>query len=606
VVQKEGKAANSQEMIRVFLVDNEPALLDLAKIYLEREGDFHVATARNAVEARRQLKKKSVDAIVSEAVLPGVDGIEFLKDLRTQEVRTPFVIFTGRGREEIAIEALNQGADFYLQKGGNPQAQYAELANFIRKAVERSRVDAALEESEQKYRKLVDEARMAIVVAQHGKIRFMNPYGLEIFGITAEQVQGMPIGELIHPEDQAMVLDYNQRRMSGETVPTIYTFRVIDKKGKTRTVEINVILTTWEGLPATLNLLHDITERVRAETALREREELYRSLAETSPAMIYLIDPDGHVRYVNSEGAQQLQQTPEAIVGKHLRELFPPVIAEQHLATLREVIETKATLHQEIQETFPTGCAWIDVRLTPVRDAEGTVTGVLGMSFDISQRKWIEEQLQRSESFLSDIFQSIQDGISVLDTKMRILRVNHAMEHWYPHQLPLVGKRCYEAYHGRDSPCEVCPTMQTLATRAPAHEVVPLTGPGRARIGWLDLFTFPLLDEETGDLKGVIEYVCDITDRKMMEEVEKKAFEQIEKNINQLSILNDHLRNPLAVIVGLADLEGGPTAEKILRQAKEIDRIITELDMGWLESEKIREFMRKHYGVVAGEPEEMR
>jgi elongation factor P hydroxylase len=83
----------------------------------------------------------------------------------------------------------------------------------------------------------------------------------------------------------------------------------------------------------------------------------------------------------------------------------------------------------------------------------------------------------------------------------------------------------------------------------------------------------------------------------MLAEMEKKAFEQIEKNITQFAILNDQLRNPLAVIVGLADLDGGPTAEKILYQAKVIDQMITRLDQGWIESEKVREFLEKHYNT---------
>jgi PAS domain S-box-containing protein len=86
----------------------------------------------------------------------------------------------------------------------------------------------------------------------------------------------------------------------------------------------------------------------------------------------------------------------------------------------------------------------------------------------------------------------------------------------------------------------------------------------------------------------------DITATKMMEEVEAKAFLQIEKNIEQLAILGDHIRNPLAVIVGIADLEGGPTAENIIQQARIIDQIITQLDRGWIESEKIREFLKKN------------
>ena len=86
----------------------------------------------------------------------------------------------------------------------------------------------------------------------------------------------------------------------------------------------------------------------------------------------------------------------------------------------------------------------------------------------------------------------------------------------------------------------------------------------------------------------------DVTATKMMEEVEAKAFLQIEKNIEQLAILGDHIRNPLAVIVGIADLEGGPTSENIIQQARIIDQIITQLDRGWIESEKIREFLKKN------------
>ncbi|MDD1659481.1 MAG: histidine kinase, partial [Methanomicrobiales archaeon] len=73
-----------------------------------------------------------------------------------------------------------------------------------------------------------------------------------------------------------------------------------------------------------------------------------------------------------------------------------------------------------------------------------------------------------------------------------------------------------------------------------------------------------------------------------------KAFLQIEKNIEQLAILGDHIRNPLAVIVGIADLEGGATSENIIQQARIIDQIITQLDRGWIESEKIREFLKKN------------
>jgi len=88
-----------------------------------------------------------------------------------------------------------------------------------------------------------------------------------------------------------------------------------------------------------------------------------------------------------------------------------------------------------------------------------------------------------------------------------------------------------------------------------------------------------------------------ITRQKQIEEEKRVAYEQIEKNIEQFAILGDHIRNPMQVIVGLADLEGGPINEKIQHQAREIDRTISQLDRGWIESEKIREFVKKYYGI---------
>jgi nitrogen-specific signal transduction histidine kinase len=87
----------------------------------------------------------------------------------------------------------------------------------------------------------------------------------------------------------------------------------------------------------------------------------------------------------------------------------------------------------------------------------------------------------------------------------------------------------------------------------------------------------------------------DITERKQVEELKREAFEQIEKNIEQFAILGDQIRNPLAVIVGLADLHGGATSKKIIERAKDIDAIIDQLDRGWIESEKVREYLRRQY-----------
>ena len=134
--------------IRVLYVDDEPDLLEIGKLFLEREGAFVVDTFTSATDAITRLNTERYDAILSDYQMPEKDGITFLKQVRETGNTTPFIIFTGRGREEVVIEALNNGADFYIQKGGDTKAQFAELSNKIRYAVSRKQSEEALGVSE--------------------------------------------------------------------------------------------------------------------------------------------------------------------------------------------------------------------------------------------------------------------------------------------------------------------------------------------------------------------------------------------------------------------------------------------------------------------------
>ncbi len=140
-------------MIKVLLVDDEPALLEITELYLESRNDLDVDTAPSAREAMEKRKVGEYDAIVSDYQMPGMDGIEFLRAIRESGDEIPFILFTGRGREEVVIEALNIGADFYLMKGGEAKAQFAELHNMIIKVVQGKKTK---EEKERLFHELSD------------------------------------------------------------------------------------------------------------------------------------------------------------------------------------------------------------------------------------------------------------------------------------------------------------------------------------------------------------------------------------------------------------------------------------------------------------------
>jgi CheY-like chemotaxis protein len=131
-------------MISVLYVDDEPALLEIGKLFLERSGTMHVDTLESASEALERIRATQYDAIISDFQMPEMDGITFLKALRREHPALPFIIFTGKGREEVVIEALNCGADHYLQKGGDPMPQFAELKHNIERAVERKRANDSI------------------------------------------------------------------------------------------------------------------------------------------------------------------------------------------------------------------------------------------------------------------------------------------------------------------------------------------------------------------------------------------------------------------------------------------------------------------------------
>ena len=116
-------------MISILYVDDENALLEVTKMYLETSEKLVVDIVESANKGLEKLRSSLYDVIVSDYQMPEMDGIAFLKAVRSQSLDIPFILFTGRGREEIVIEAISNGADFYLQKGGDPKAQFAELAH---------------------------------------------------------------------------------------------------------------------------------------------------------------------------------------------------------------------------------------------------------------------------------------------------------------------------------------------------------------------------------------------------------------------------------------------------------------------------------------------
>jgi CheY-like chemotaxis protein len=146
--------------LSILSVDDEPDLVELSKEILESLYGMRVQTTTSVQEALGLIKDVRFDAIVSDYQMPGMDGIDFLKKLRSEKDQTPFILFTGRGREEVVVQAIDSGADAYVQKGTDIRSAFAELAHKIRNSVVRFRAERAMEESEVRYRSMIDGSPM--------------------------------------------------------------------------------------------------------------------------------------------------------------------------------------------------------------------------------------------------------------------------------------------------------------------------------------------------------------------------------------------------------------------------------------------------------------
>jgi DNA-binding NarL/FixJ family response regulator len=134
----------SEAAMKVLHVDGDLNHLKVAEQCLKMQGRFRVDNARSAEEAIEKMKKETYDAIISDYQMPGKNGLEFLKELREKGNDTPFIIFTGKEREEIAVKALNLGAAGYFNRHGEPETVYGELAHGIRQAIKRKKADLRL------------------------------------------------------------------------------------------------------------------------------------------------------------------------------------------------------------------------------------------------------------------------------------------------------------------------------------------------------------------------------------------------------------------------------------------------------------------------------
>jgi len=253
------------------------------------------------------------------------------------------------------------------------------------------RAEDALRRSEEKYRVLVENANDAIMIAQDGLIRFANPTTAELLGYRVDELLEVPFPQLIAEEDRALVIERYARRLQGEDVPNRYPFRVVRQDGTQIWTEINSVIIDWEGRPATLAFLRDISEKKQAEDELRRSEARTRAILDATPDSLFIVDREGTCREVKARD-EYFFISPEEIVGKNVAEYFPTDMAQRFLKAIHRTLDTGGMQTFEMRMPTPMGLRHLESRVVCYdRDS------VLFIVRDVTERKRAEAELKEAK-----------------------------------------------------------------------------------------------------------------------------------------------------------------------------------------------------------------
>ena len=249
-----------REPVRVLHVDDDPGIVDVTATFLERINDgFEVTTTTTVVQALDLLGSGDFDCVISDYQMPRTDGLEFLELVRDQYPDLPFVLFTGKGSEEIASEAIAAGVTDYMQKGGGAD-QYEVLSNRIENAVDQYRTQQQFWDALSWYQRLVEQGVAGVFVAQNRELAYVNRKFADIFGYGQEELLGESPLSLVADADRDAVVNM----LSGVPERCDGTFRdafrAVRKDGETLSVEIHGGVTEYGGKPATTGIVRSVDE----------------------------------------------------------------------------------------------------------------------------------------------------------------------------------------------------------------------------------------------------------------------------------------------------------------------------------------------------------
>jgi PAS domain S-box-containing protein len=532
--------------IRLLHVDDDPAFAEMVSQFLEREcSTCRVTTTTDVPAGLEQLRSEAFDCVVSDYEMPGETGLDLLRAVRDSHPDLPFVLFTGRGSEEIAAEAISAGVSDYLQKGGGTE-QYTVLANRIENLVSQYRAQRDLRQRVD----AIETAREGIGLLDDGRVVYANRAFEETFGYEVGELAGVPITGLVADDDA--------ERMRAGLTGDSWTGEVLMHHRDGTGLLADVAVSPTAGGERVFTV-QDVSAAER-----REHELFVKNRAmDAAPVGIIVTDPslpDNGIVYANKEFERLTGYAESEILGENCRFLQGEETDPGTVTEMREAIAAEEAVTVELRNYRKDGTPfWNRVWISPIRDADGAVTNFVGFQEDVTER--VEARREQAAMFdrVSDAFLALDRGwcFTYLNAQAERVLDRTADE--------LLGESIWEAFPGA-----VGSTFETEYERAmESQETVSFEEYYPPLGTWFEVRAYP-------SQTGLSVYFRDVSERKANERRLEERTRQFETFGD---ILAHDLETPLVTLEGRLDLaeETGDTTH-VVAARESLDRVRTLVD----------------------------
>ncbi|MDO9326309.1 MAG: PAS domain S-box protein [Methanoregula sp.] len=439
-------------MYSILYVDDDEILLDVNKIYLERKGEFSVDIANSALDALKMIPEQSYDAIVSDYDMPVMNGIGLLKEVRSRHGSIPFLLFTGKGREEVVIEAVDNGVDYYIQKGPDVHGMIAELIHKIKRSIERRRINNELVRSRQQMNDIINFLPDAtFVLDKSGHVIAWNKALEKMTGIRREDMLGkgdqeyalpfysekLPLlADLVLEADPALDTRYLFFERTGDKITSeVFIPHFNSGTGANLWIAASPLYDAYGMVTGAIESLRDISDHYAVQRALNISREMVQGFADIIPVAIYEMDLNYILTFSNRVGYDLFGYTREDFENKiSIIDFITSADQQRVINDLKNVIVGISGSGQEYllirkdKSTFPAliyGAKIVD-------PDTGKPAGVRGVIIDITERKKQAQELYESRERLS---LAIKAGdLGIWDVDMRTMKI-HDIYGWANHTL---------------------------------------------------------------------------------------------------------------------------------------------------------------------------